>query len=641
MKIIKVLEQDTIDQIAAGEVVERPASIVKELVENAVDAGAGAITVEVKDGGISQIRVTDNGEGIDESQVRAAFLRHATSKLEKLSDLDTIMTHGFRGEALSSIGAVSMVEMITKRAGSLTGTRYRMEGGREIGLEQIGAPEGTTILVRNLFYNVPARKKFLKSAVTEAGYINQLMERIALSHPGISFKLISGSKTRLYTSGNHQIRDVIYGIYGRETAAALLAVDETSGDIRVSGFVGKPSLSRGNRNQENYFVNERFVRSQLLSKAIEEAYRPYMMQHRFPFTCLQITVDGKQVDVNVHPAKLEVRFQDQQAVYETVMKAVADALGGKELIPKVSADESSEEAARAREEEKERRSLTAMLDVPEPFEALRRNLMAENKSPYQPRYPQRTASVTHRESAGAPALRPAPATYQAPDERREEVRRPAAEKYTVEKSVQQELFESDFLKQEAAPKIKIIGQLFDTYWLAEYEDSLYIIDQHAAHEKVMYERIVARFRDRQITTQAISPPIVLTLSALEESTLKEYGELFESTGFEIEPFGGSEYQLRGAPDALLGVPDRELFIEMIDSLASGSAAPSKQVLLDKMATMACKSAVKGGNRLSRPEAQALLDEMMTLENPYNCPHGRPTVIRMTRTELEKKFKRIV
>ncbi len=641
MKMIKVLEQDTIDQIAAGEVVERPASIVKELVENAVDAGAGAVTVEIRDGGISQIRVTDNGEGIDESQVRAAFLRHATSKLEKLSDLDTIMTHGFRGEALSSIGAVSMVEMITKRAGSLTGTRYRIEGGREIGLEQIGAPEGTTILVRNLFYNVPARKKFLKSAVTEAGYINELMERIALSHPGISFKLINGGKTRLYTSGNHQLKDVIYGIYGREIAAAIVEVDETRDDIRVSGFIGKPSLSRGNRNMENYFVNDRFVRSQLLSKAIEEAYRPYMMQHRFPFTCLQITVDGKKVDVNVHPAKLEVRFQDQQAVYDTVMSVIAAALGGRDLIPKVSADAGGEEAARARQEEKERRKETAMLDVPEPFEALRRNLMAENKSPYQPKYPARQSFAAHRESAGAPALRPAPAHYPAPAPAAEEKEKTVPEREQAGKSIQQELFEERFLKKEAIPKIKIIGQVFDTYWLAEYEDSLYIIDQHAAHEKVMYERIVSHFKDRAVTAQAISPPIVLTLSSLEESTLKEYSGLFKNAGFEIEHFGGSEYQLRAAPDALLGVPDTDLFIEMIDSLASGSTAVSEQVLLDKMATMACKSAVKGGNRLSLPEAQALLDEMMTLENPYNCPHGRPTVIRMTRTELEKKFKRIV
>ena len=385
---------------------------------------------------------------------------------------------------------------------------------------------------------------------------------------------------------------------------------------------------------ENYFVNERFVRSQLLSKAIEEDYRPYMMQHRFPFTCLKITVDGKDVDVNVHPAKLEVRFQDQQTVYETVMRAVAHALSGRELIPKVSADETSEEAARAREEEKERRKETAMLDVPEPFEALRRNLMAENKSPYQPKYTSRQPQIPHRESAGAPALKPVSSVHTAMPARKEE--RSASVEYG-----QQELFESRFLKPESAKQRKIIGQLFDTYWLAQFDDSLYIIDQHAAHEKVMYERIVSRFKERKITKQAISPPIVLTLSALEESTLKEYKELFENVGFEIEHFGGSEYQLREAPDALLGVPDRELFIEMIDSLASGSGTPTEQVLFEKMATMACKSAVKGGNRLSIQEAQALLDEMMSLENPYNCPHGRPTVIRMTRSELEKKFKRIV
>ena len=663
MTQIRVLKQDTIDQIAAGEVVERPASIVKELVENAVDAGAGAVTVEIREGGIEQIRVTDNGEGIDASQIRTAFLRHATSKLEDLSDLDTIATHGFRGEALSSIAAVSMTEMITKRPGALTGSRYRIEGGKEVALEEIGAPEGTTVLVRNLFYNVPARKKFLKSAVTEAGYVNELMERLALSHPGVSFKFISGGKTKLYTSGNHQQKDVIYAVYGRETAASLLPVSWEEEGLKISGFVGKPSLSRGNRSLENYFVNDRFVRSNVISKAIEEAYKTFMMQHRFPFTCLSISVDGRAVDVNVHPAKLEVRFGDTEKIYNTIKDAVSAALIGKELIPPVSVSTAREDNAAAKEDEKIRQEELRKLNSPEPFETLRRTLMAESKSPYRPLYPDRP----HRQSEGAPALykgggdRPQgnPQRTQTPPaggsgtlntaspQEMKKTEGPLApedkpEKHSVSREEQQLSFNTpEFLADHKKGKRQIIGQLFDTYWLVQFEDSLYIIDQHAAHEKVMYERLVRHFKERSITSQSIMPPVILSLSAAEESALSRYGELFSQAGFEIEPFGGHEYQLRSAPDQLLGIPDRDLLIEMLGELSDTAGEPSGDVLFEKLATMACKSAVKGGNRLSVREAEALIEELMTLDNPYNCPHGRPTIIKITRSELEKKFKRIV
>lgn len=683
MREIELLSQETIDKIAAGEVVERPASVVKELVENAVDAGANAVTVEIRDGGISLIRITDNGSGIPKEQVRTAFLRHATSKIRTVDDLLTAGTLGFRGEALSSIAAVCQVELITKTAGSLTGVRYVIEGGEEKLFEEIGAPEGTTFLVRNIFYHTPVRKKFLKTAATEAGYVSDLMERLALSHPEISFKLISNRDTKLHTSGNGNRRDVIYGIYGREITSNIVAVDLKKEHMQISGFIGKPVISRGNRNYENYFVNGRYVRSAIVARAIEDAYKPFMMNHRYPFTVLMLDIDTEQVDVNVHPTKLEVRFAEQAEIYDNVSEAVKEGLLARELIPEFTIDGPQSKGGRAAgmtragretaerrpqaarenaaavmpqgrvpqenlEEKRENGSVPTenpaasmpqnrpqRVSYPEPFEKVRAQLLAESKSPYEPKYPHMERRTGVMRPVTGNISREAAATNDA-----SELPSNAGE-CTQGAAVQMELFENRLLSKENQKKHRIIGQVFETYWIVEFEDKMYIIDQHAAHEKVMYERFMKEFAQKKQTSQMITPPVIVSLSMQEEEMLRRHMEHFTAVGFEIEHFGGREYSVRAVPGNLYGIADRTLFIEMLDGLTDVSERASAQVICEKIASMSCKAAVKGNQKLSATEADALIGELLELENPYNCPHGRPTIISMTKYELEKKFKRIV
>ena len=655
MTTIHKLPKDTIDKIAAGEVIERPASIVKELVENAIDAKAGAITVEIREGGISLLRVTDNGGGIDASQVRTAFLRHATSKISSADDLVSISTLGFRGEALASICAVSQMEVITKTPGALTGVRYVNEGAEEKSFQEIGAPEGSTFIVRNVFYNTPARKKFLKSAASEAGYISDLVEHLALSHPEISFKFISNSQTRLYTSGNGQLKDIIYSIYGRETASNLLKIEAERDGIAVSGFVGKPAVTRGNRMHETYFVNQRYVKSSLIAKALEDGFKGYLMQHRYPFAVLHITLDGSDVDINVHPAKMEVRFADQETVYELIRQAVAAALSGKELIPEASAAGSALQRKELKEEQQKHQE--AIAKTPEPFERLRRDLLSGQKTPYERKYPERTVPVLRaaERPAGAVADRPYEAPVKSagtladkpynvpgrpadtPADRPQSAVSPAP----AQKPRQMDLFEDRLLSEKSRTFHRMIGQLFDTYWLIEFKDHLYIIDQHAAHEKVMYERLMSAFRNKEYTSQAVSPPILISLSMAEEQTLKQYLSLFHDVGFEISHFGGREYAISAVPDNLYGFGGAEAFVMMIDSLSENKSSASLDFLTGKLATMACKAAVKGNHAMSAAEADALIDELLRLDNPYHCPHGRPTIISMSKEEIEKKFKRIV
>lgn len=636
MRKIAVLSQNTIDKIAAGEVVERPASVVKELVENAIDAGATAITVEIKEGGISFIRVTDNGGGIPKEQVPLAFLRHATSKITQAEDLLQITSLGFRGEALSSISAVSQMEVITKAPEDFMGVRYVIEGGQEKVLEDVGAPNGTTMLVRNLFFNTPARKKFLKTAMTEAGYVSSYMEQLALSHHNISFKYMVNGQLRLHTSGNANLKDVIYGIYGRDITRELLPVQYEVSGLSVSGFIGKPSIARGNRNFENYYINGRYVKSKLLMKAIEEAYKPYMMQHKYPFVCLQYDIHGEDVDVNVHPTKMEVRFQNQSAIYNATYDLITDALAGKEIIPEVSLTPKpavGEKQAQIKEEK---------IPVPEPFE---KNRIAEEKPVYAPVGLRPASAEPKTESKAEPInvnepIKPREPEIQAkPEEQKKEAF--PKEKQAVEKAEQLDLFDNRLLSKEARIHHRIIGQLFDTYWLVEYDNKFYIIDQHAAHEKVLYERFLKEFAKKEILSQMISPPSLISLNLQESNLLKANLEIFREFGFEISEFGGKEYSIHAVPANIYGVSVQELFIQILDSLEQEHVSKTPDILAERIATAACKAAVKGNNRLSVKEADALIDELLNLENPYNCPHGRPTIISMTKYELEKKFKRIV
>lgn len=636
MRKIAVLSQNTIDKIAAGEVVERPASVVKELVENAIDAGATAITVEIKEGGISFIRVTDNGGGIPKEQVPLAFLRHATSKITQAEDLLQITSLGFRGEALSSISAVSQMEVITKAPEDFMGVRYVIEGGQEKVLEDVGAPNGTTMLVRNLFFNTPARKKFLKTAMTEAGYVSSYMEQLALSHHNISFKYMVNGQLRLHTSGNANLKDVIYGIYGRDITRELIPVQYEKTGISITGFIGKPSIARGNRNFENYYINGRYVKSKLLMKAIEEAYKPYMMQHKYPFVCLQYDIHGEDVDVNVHPTKMEVRFQNQSAVYNATYDLITEALAGKEIIPEVSLT-SKPTVAPKQMQPKEKKIL-----VPEPFE---KNRIAEEKAVYAPVGLRPASAEPKTENKTTPIsisepVKPKESDMQAKP--KEQKREPfPQEKSEVVKTEQMELFDNRLLSKEARVHHRIIGQLFDTYWLVEYDNKFYIIDQHAAHEKVLYERFLKEFAQKEIISQMVSPPSLVSLNLQESNLLKANLEIFREFGFEISEFGGKEYSIHAVPANIYGVSVQELFIQILDSLDQEHISKTPDILAERIATAACKAAVKGNNRLSVKEADALIDELLSLENPYNCPHGRPTIISMTKYELEKKFKRIV
>jgi DNA mismatch repair protein MutL len=612
MSKIELLSRDTIDQIAAGEVVERPSSVVKELVENAIDAKASAITVEIKDGGTSLIRITDNGSGIEKNEAKLAFLRHSTSKIRSAADLMSVHSLGFRGEALSSIAAVSRVELITKTPEALTGTRYIIEGGNEISCEEIGAPDGTTFLVRDLFYNTPARRKFLKTPQTEGSYISDMLEKLALSHPDISFKYISNNQTRLHTSGNSSKKDIIYHIYGRDIASALLEIDCECEYFSVSGFVGKPVINRGNRNYENYFINGRYIKSQVLAKAIEEAYRSFLMQHQYPFTVLYFTFPDQSLDVNVHPTKMELRFDNAQEIYGKLKDALYDVLSKKEMIPEVPVEEK-------RKGQMAPAFKTPNVSIPEPFEKERISRIKAYNIPATP------------ETTGLRTEYKTPVTENAP----------AVNETITYNQPTLDSVSPDFLTKDARKKHRIIGQLFSTYWLIEYEDKLYIIDQHAAHEKVLYERTMSKLKDKDFTSQSISPPIMLTLDAKEEEALKLCQTQLERLGYEIENFGGREYMISAVPANLFSIDGKELFIEMLDDFSDMGTGRTPELILEKVASMSCKAAVKGNNRLSFSEMDALIGELLTLENPFNCPHGRPTIISMSKYEIEKKFKRVV
>lgn len=717
--MIKVLDQNTINKIAAGEVIEKPSSVIKELVENSIDSGATAVTVEVKGGGLSFLRVTDNGAGIKKDEVKLAFLRHATSKLVTVEDLLSISSLGFRGEALASIAAVAQVEMITKTADDVTGLRYQIHGGKEISSEEIGAPGGTTIIVRNLFYNTPARKKFMKTDATETSYIYDLMCRICMSHPEISFKFIANGTDKLFTSGNGKLRDIIYHIYGRDITSNLLEINAENDYMKISGYIARPCISRGNRSFEGYYVNHRYIKSAVLTKAIEDAFRTFVMIHKFPFTEINFQVRPDLLDVNVHPTKMELKFANSQDIYSFTYNAIRETLLFKELIPDVApgkdpkpetfkqrdvgkapeAFENKRREAIVRAEERTvPQSQPEQLRPAEPQSQPEQLRLAETQtSPQQlcPIEPQtspqpvrpvieiidETSSSNNKGSdvidnnktekpAGnyiyadrnndleraivqnrnvvneSPAYTaPAPARPSVTAATQDSTVSAASDADTVEeagkKYVQQDMFQEKFLTKEARAKHRLIGQLFKTYWLIEYDGKFFIMDQHAAHEKVKYEELMENYKNKKIYSQYLMPPAVVTLSAAEIEFLHENMEMFEALGYQIENFGGREFKLNAVPDNLFGLDGRELFIDFIADASSSAKKVTIDTFIHKLSTMACKAAIKGNTEISFKEADALIDQLLKLENPYTCPHGRPTVISMTEAEIEKKFKRIV
>ena len=722
MAIINLLDKDTINKIAAGEVIEGPAAVVKELVENAIDADANSVTVEIKDGGTSLIRVTDNGKGIGSDDIKAAFLPHATSKIKTADDLTLVSSLGFRGEALASIAAVSEVEVLTKTADEISGIRYVINGGKEEANEPVGTPEGTTFVVRNIFYNTPARKKFLKTAATEGRYVGEVMEHMAVSHPEIAFKFILNGQVKLQTMGNGSLKDVLFYIYGKETTANIIPVNNPDAEgelvngLSVRGYIGKPSLTRGNKEYENYFINGRFIKNKVITRAIEDAYKSFLMQHRFPFTCLLISVDSSLVDVNVHPAKLEVRFSDTESLYRLIFHEVDNALRKKDLLPDMGIKQVPDKQPLVREfksvskSEKSEGYVIPDIPMPEPFEKSRQG---EWKKELKPVFKQESfvAEKAKRDEASpiiksevyAPladtpdsvvdsyelnkslenkneisfdnvnkdeksnietigstfverdgkALRnalvesveEAGTAYKKILYFGEEETTIKSESTTVKQdsNVVDDLSPKDFkggiLAKKALPDIKIIGQIFGTYWIMEYDGSVYMIDQHAAHEKVMYEKFVKEISANKVTSQNLLPPVVVTLSGSQRQIAEEISDHLHKLGFEIEPFGGNEYVIKAVPTELFGISEKEMLFDIIDQYSLEGKKATPDTVLSKLATMACKAAIKGNMNISLLEAKALIEELMSLDNPYNCPHGRPTMIFMSKSDVEKKFKR--
>lgn len=705
--MINVLDQITIDKIAAGEVIERPSSVVKELVENSIDSGATAITIEIKDGGMSFIRITDNGSGINRDEVRTAFLRHATSKLIKVEDLLELSSLGFRGEALSSIASVGQVELITKEKDSVCGIRYQIHGGKEVSYEEIGCPDGTTIIVRNLFYNTPARKKFMKSPTTEMSYIYDLICRISMSHPEISFKFTANNTNKLFTSGNGKLKDIIYHIYGRDITSNLIDVNRKFNTLEISGYIAKPAVSRGNRSFEDYYVNNRYVKNPVITKAIEDAFRTFVMIHKFPFTVLNFKIDPAQIDVNIHPAKREMKFMNESDIYNYTYDTIREALLHRELIPEVTPGKQKPA------ETLNHRNTGA---APEPFEKQRREQIgikpAAVKEPERPynikpiikpennpyarilnRVPDQPQNIPNnpvsqqaqtqqatQQSQSQPVNESTLATSALSSDQENitdkdnsvnvsritseitvtntqagegtatqtkttapaEVAAPQPQVPEKEKKYSQlDMFGTKMLSEEARPKHRLIGQVFKTFWLIEYDKKLFIMDQHAAHEKVKFEELMNNYRNKKAIPQYLMPPEIVTLTADEITFLNDNMEFFENLGYTIESFGGREYKLSSVPANLFGIDGRELFLEFIGELSENNKNSTITAFIAKLSTMACKAAIKGNTEISFKEADVLIDQLLKLENPYTCPHGRPTLISMTEAELEKKFKRIV
>lgn len=625
MNEIHILDSNTVDQIAAGEVVERPASVVKELVENAIDAGAKHITVEIKEGGISFIRVTDDGSGIDASQLSKVFLRHATSKITQAEDLETVMSLGFRGEALSSISAVCQVELITKTAQALTGSRICINGGEAQPPEEIGAPNGTTILVRNIFFNTPVRRKFLKTPATEGGYIADFMQHMALSVPDVAFQFIVNGQTKFFTSGNGKADEIIYRIYGKDVTEHMIPVKAQGEGIRITGFLGKPILNRANRSYEIFFVNKRYIKSSLISSAVEEGYKTFLMQHKYPFVVLHFEMDPTRIDVNVHPTKMDIRMNEPGYVLSFIRDAVKDTLTGRTFI--ASAEQTPDPVKKG--DSKQEKTLTAM--IPQPFEEKRRlATMQKTETPVTGvvketgGYTVKPTVIPATPVAAGPQMTPLP-----------EKRMEAA----VEEPQQMQLFDEDTLARQEIENFKIIGQVFDTYWILALPEKIYYVDQHAAHEKVMYERLMKQYREKEIAMQALNPPMVVSLTPKEKTVLASHMEVFASLGFEMDEFGEDTYAVRSVPTDLYGLSERQLFLAVLDEMVEFPVKGDFDAVLSKIASMSCKAAVKGNQTLSQKEAEELMKELLACENPFNCPHGRPTIISMTKYELEKKFKR--
>lgn len=616
MNLIRKLDDYTINKIAAGEVVERPSSVVKELIENSIDAQASAITIEIKDGGISLIRITDNGIGIPKEQVNTALLRHTTSKIKAVEDLDDIDSLGFRGEALASIASVSQLEIITKSYGEVTGKRVETHGGKIITEQEIGCPEGTTIIMRNLFYNVPARKKFLKKSSTESSYISDIVYKTSLGHPEVSFKFINNNAIVFHTSGNNDLKNAIFNVYGKETVRKMIPIEENFNDIKTIGLIGKPELNRANRTYESFYINGRYIKSKILENAINDAYKTLLPIKKFPVVVLHIYLPPDKIDVNVHPTKMEVRFKDEDEIYQFIFDSVYNNLHKENLIPKATWDNNKNDKIINPEPIQEK--------LPEPFEIKRKPIESKNiticdnntKQPNKPFTKEFNDSIISD-------------IY-------------TSENNSEKKSIINEKNEPIPSNKKSVPvnPYKIIGQIFKTYWIVEYENNIYIIDQHAAHERILYEKLMHDFKFDTIHSQPLLEPIVFEVTPKEKEVIDNNIELFLKFGFEIEDFGDFTYVIRELPILFDGPVDSSLFLEIVDTLNDEKIKDLYDMKLNTIATFSCKGAVKANDQLSITESKSLIEKLFSLDNPFTCPHGRPTIISMSQYELEKKFKRV-
>lgn len=621
--VINLLSEGTIDKIAAGEVIERPSSVVKELVENAIDAGSKAISVEIKDGGISYIRVTDDGMGIRSDQIQKAFLRHSTSKIQDADDILTVRTLGFRGEALSSIAAISKVNLLTKTADNPVGVSYVIEGGKEKSMTEIGAPNGTTFIIEDLFYNTPVRKKFLNSPQTEGLKIQELMEHLALSNPAISFRFINQNKEKLVTPGNGSLKDTIYRIYGREVVKNMLPIEFETKNMSVSGYIGKAVINRGNRKFESFFVDGRFVHGKMLSRSVEEGYKGYLMQHQYPFFILNLTFPPGAVDVNFHPKKEEVRIENKDEIYTELTVGVHERLIRREdidIIPLVKPEVKEEEVRGF-----------------EPFETQNNDVSPEefktdiSKTEEAEEILEETFSdVSEHISLKEDVIDFTPV-----------IPKDAELEMKVVPKEEPKYEQRSFLVPEAIKEIHIVGQVFDTYWIIEYDKKMYLVDQHAAHEKVNFERLMKKVATNEVYSQTISPPIMISLSSEEIATLEKYMDEFNALGFSISSFGGKDFALTEVPYEMDSIDKKQLFYDILSDAGKWKNVSDAKIVRERIATMACKASIKGNQRISEREMETLLREMLTLDNPYHCPHGRPTMVAFTREDLDKMFKRIV
>lgn len=634
---IRILDENTISKIAAGEVIENPASVVKELVENAIDANAHNIKVEIIEAGMKLIKVTDDGDGFEKDDIKMAFFQHATSKLRNINDLECINSFGFRGEALSSISVVSNITLTSKREDDNNSYGYQCELNygdlNNVNIEEVAANNGTVIEIKNLFSNVPVRKKFLKSIPKENAYVEDIIIKFAIARPDIALTLIIDDKMKFNSNGDGSLKNVLFSLYGREIIENLVEICDDIDGVKINGYIAKPIIARNTRNDEIYFVNNRYIKNKTINKAIENAYEEYLMQHKYPLVILKIDVNGNKVDVNVHPKKMEVRFSSDEYIYYAVYTAIHSALNNINLIHEEKINNSDE--TNYYQDEKDDFSKENNKSIKETNIIDYTNNEILNQNDYK------NGNTFVKKCIDIEEL---PSLENSNDNSLSSGLKLSNFYNLLErdnKRLKEKYEEKPFITTTLSQNHKYIGQIFGTYILVEYENKLYIIDQHAAHEKINYEKILKAYENGENLSQKIFPSIILKLTPIQYEAVTKNLDSFKKIGFEIEIFGDNDIKIDSVPYNILNIGNEKLLMDMIDSLADNKNKEHYDSIVEKIASIACKKSIKANDLLSKDEVKNLLNELFKLDNPYNCPHGRPTIISLSKQEFEKKFGRIV